>query len=485
MKYKILISIAVLIVVAIVAGLVLGGSQSDFDGPSPVVEAARLSPLSLHPSRFTIPISVPLETLGTLLEDTVPEKILGSDEIDYGIQMNWSITRSSFNVSQDNSNLMITSDLIGSAILKRRIVIEVQATVGAEGNGWFSMQPELSEDWKIIPNLTMGVNLSASEHRVFDLFTINLDKWLQPEMTKIVEQYTAYVESYVANSDVLERTAREEWTKLCRSMIVLDDPEMWLEIEPQSVGASQIRINNRQLLFQLEIDTDMRVSSIRTEPTCPFPEKLIIQPEKSGEFEINLLTEIGYDSLGTVLGDMVVGKSLGGGLPMIISEVALRPHGTSLLLELEVSAGTGGWLGRLSWLGTRARGRVYLFAKPHLSSDGQVISLREVELETGSRSAVLSVLGEAAEPWILDTLEGQTTFSLDTVSQQILERLNSSLAELSLEEISLDAKISDIQLTRLDVGPEYLRGVATLQGNAAVAIKEISLEGFRMNQPDH
>ena len=485
MKYTLLIGIAALIVFVAASAWFLAGSRSGFDAPPPVPETATLSPLSLQPSRFTIPISLALETLGTILDQSTPAKITGSGEIDYGIQMNWSITRSSFDVSQDNSHLIISNNLIGSATLTRRILVELQAVVSGEGNGWLRMQPELGEDWRINPNLTMGVDLSPSEHRIFDLFTIELDKWIQPRMTDVMETYALDLTSYVANNDVLELTAREQWMKLCHSVMVVDDPELWLEIQPQSIGASQIRIDDRHLQFQLEIDTEIRISSKRTEPTCPFPEKLIIQPEKTGQFHIVLLAEIDYATLATVLADMVVGRSLGGGLPLVISGVELRPHGTSLLLELEVSIGSGGWLGRLGWLRNRTNGRVYLFAKPHLSSDGQVVTLRDVELATGSRSVVFSALGEAAEPWILDTLDGQTTFSLDTVRQQILERLNSALAELSSEEIEVDGEISDIQLTRLDVGPEYLRGVATLEGRAAVAVKRISLEGVQAIQPDY
>ena len=142
------------------------------------------------------------------------------------------------------------------------------------------------------------------------------------------------------------------------------------------------------------------------------------------------------------------------------------------MLEVRVLIGPGGWLSKF---GT---GTVYVFAKPHLSTDGQVISLKQVELETTSRNAIVAALGEASEPWILEALEGRATFRLDPVREQLLERINTALDELSSGEIDVDAKINDIRLIRLDVGPEYLRGVATLDGKATVAVNEISFEAL-------
>ena len=161
------------------------------------------------------------------------------------------------------------------------------------------------------------------------------------------------------------------------------------------------------------------------------------------------------------------GEIRGEGFSVRIQKVGLRPHGRSLLLELGVSAKTTGWFEK------RIDGTVYLLAEPRLNSDEQTITLSGVELDTHSRSALVAVLGEAAEPRLLEAINERRILELDTVLKQLLNRANSAVGGLSSDDLDVDARIRKISLTRLEVGPEYLRGVAVARGSVRVSVREI------------
>ena len=466
MKYIVWTTIAIVVVAGI--ALIALSRQSSLNTPIPRRETAELSPLSVRLSKFAVPVSVPLQAFETILDRMAPKVMSGSDELDFGIQMNWSVSRAPFTISTDNGDVMISTELDGSATFTKKILIEAQSTLKLRGRAWLIMRPTINEEWRIVPDLEMNVEVFRSEHKIFNMIYLNLGEFIQPHITDFVNMTTEKLEAFVNQNDFLERSAREEWTKLCESVKISTDPDLWLEIVPKTVRTSQIRIEGKHLHFQLRIDTEIRVSSNGIQPTCRFPDQLIVQSSELDRIEIVLLAEIDYDTLALALSDVVTDETFADGLPVTFEKLAIHPHGGSLMLEIQVSIGSNGWLSKFG------NGTVYVSAMPDFSADGQVIFLKQIQLETTFENAIMSALGQASEARMLDLLEGQATFRLDSIRDQILARINTVLNELSSRKIEVDARIDNVRLIRLDVGPEYLRGVATLDGDAAVLVKEIS-----------
>ena len=312
MKYVIRISVAAVLVAGI-AWIYLG-RQSSLDPSVPITQKAELSPLSVELSSIAVPISIPVEAFQPVLEQMAPEKMSGSDELDFGIQMNWSVSRAPFTISQDNGNVIISTNLDGSVTLTKEILIEARTTINLQGRAVLTMRPRINEGWRIIPNLEMSAEIFRSEHEIFNLVSIDLSEFIQPHVAKIVDMAAANLERFVSESDLLERSARDEWMKLCRSVRVSTDPDLWLEIEPRAMRASQIRIEHGYLRFQIGIDTAMRTSSNETKPACQFPEQLIIESNQPNKIEIVLLAEIDYESLELALSEAVTGTDTGTGI---------------------------------------------------------------------------------------------------------------------------------------------------------------------------
>ena len=466
MKYIVWVTIAIVVVAGI--ALIALGRQSSLNTPIPSLETAELSPLSVKLSKFAIPVSVPLDAFETIIERMAPRVMSGSDELDFGIQMNWSVSRAPFTISTDNGDVMISTELDGSATFTKKILIEAHSTIKLRGRAWLIMRPTINEKWRIVPDLEMNVEVFRSEHKIFNLIYLNLSEFIQPHITDFVNVTAEKLETFINQNDFLERSAREEWMKLCQSVKISTNPDLWVDIEPKTVRASQIRIEREHLHSQLGIDAAIRVSSNEIQPTCRFPDQLTVQPNEPDRVEIVLLIEIDYDTLALALSDVVTDEAFGDGLPVTVQKLTIHPHGGSFMLEIQVSIRSNGWFRKFG------NGTVYVLAKPDLSVDGQVIFLKQVQLETTFENAIMSALGQASEARILDLLEGQATFRLDSIREQILGRINTVLNELSSRKIEVDARIDDIRLIRIDVGPEYLRGVATLDGDAAVLVKEIS-----------
>ena len=339
-----------LIVVAIAGVLVfvwriLSPSRFDPDAPSP--KAAQLAPLSVQQSRFNLPISVPIGTVEAALEQAAPRNMSGSEDGPYGTTIHWGISRGRLSMSSGNDVLSISSGVNGYLRFTRDLPLvgEARATFDVGGRVSVSARPRLSTDWHLSPNLSTHADINEAEHEVFNLFPLSVRSRMRPKLQDKVSELRDEFESRITGDDFLERAAMEEWSNLCRCVRVASDPEFWLEIKPVAAHAAQVRINSDNLRFQLGLDVETRVVTEQTQPNCPFPKHLILEEPKPGNIEILLPAEISYEALETALTNEVVGETFGEDVAVTIEAVSLRPHGSSLLLETNVSAKVSGWLG--------------------------------------------------------------------------------------------------------------------------------------------
>ena len=265
----------------------------------------------------------------------------------------------------------------------------------------------------------------------------------------------------------MERAAKREWDKLCRSVPFGSDSQLWLEIKPVTARAAQLQIDSDNIRFQLGLDAQTRVITEETQPDCPFPETLILEAPHPGHIEIMLLAEIDYATLEAILAKEVVGKTFGEDISVTVEAVKLRPHGDSLLLETMVAAKAAGWLG------TRAEGTLYLLAKPQLDAEAQTITLSGAALDTASRNALVDAMGEAFEPLLLRSLGNRMTLDLGPKHKELRARADAALDALSSGDVAVDGRVEDVRLSRLDIEREHLRLVAAARGSVTASVQTI------------
>ena len=474
---------AVLPIIAVLAGLIASCSPfgSDLDPEAPAPAPSELPPLPVRTSSFRLPVSVPISTLETLLEEVVPKSTSGSrSDVLWEIDIDrWRAARGSIALSGTTDGALdLRTDVQGAVTFGLDVpgsdflpgVEDLSATIEMRGLLSGTAKPALEPGWRVRPNLSGSVVLREAVHELFNRWEVSLRSVVQPEVNKEVRKKLRSLNRSISNNDYLETAARTAWAALCESVVLPLEPPHWLEVRPVEASAVQPRVDGASVHFLFGLEAETRIVPVApVEGECEFPEKLVLEDSSDGLSEIALPVEVSYEALQSALLGAVRGRTVGERVRVSVSDLRLRPYGRSLLLEVDLSARVGGWTG------ARGRGTLYLAAEPMLVAEEQVVRLSNLRLDTASRNVLVAALGESVEPVLLALFEGQKVLELDPAWSDLLEKANGALAELATEEVGVDGTLEDIRLIRLDVGPEALRAVVLATGRIRVAV-EASLQ---------
>ena len=116
---KIILGIAALGVI-LAAGIFLSENVSRFDAERPTPKTPALEPLAERLSRATIPVSVPIATVGEALERRTPKRESGLKKNALGerftqSELSWNLVRSDLQVSGRSGALSVATELSGEA----------------------------------------------------------------------------------------------------------------------------------------------------------------------------------------------------------------------------------------------------------------------------------------------------------------------------------------------------------------------------------
>lgn len=459
------------------AGMCLSENVSRFDAERPTLKTPALEPLAEHLSRATIPISVPIAALEEALERRTPKRKAGSLKDGLGAafarsELSWDLKRSDLQVSGRSGELNIATKLSGEARaagtlwLLRKIDFDSHGDVLASAS--LTAHPTLEPNWRISANLSeTRIEIQRANIPIRQIGDLDVREQIFPGIRITAKGLRTQLNRSVARSDFFRQAAKKGWRRLCGSTPLGADSELWLETKPVVARAAQVRIGHKNIHTVIGIEVKTRILTEQTHPECPFPKTLLVEKPKAGGFEVVMPAVIDYKTLKRTLAKEVVGKSLGKHVSVIIKEINIRPYAQRLLLETTVAVETP------LPSGTETRGTLYVLAEPELNAKSQTITLKDVALETDSQNVLLSMAGKAAEPLLIDTLSKLLPLDLGPELDELRERAGETLSALSSENISVSWKFRQIRLTRLDVGPEYLRLMLTAQGRLAATVRAI------------
>lgn len=462
---RILLAVAVLVLTIVVVGLFL--TRTSHLGPQQLgPKTSALPTLPLRSSQVTLPIALPISLVEQVLNETAPRSQSGeADDIDdiptISIDLTWEARRSNFRLSPETDGLRADTDIDGRVIFKGPF--GSTATVDLKGTIALRTQPSLGTDWYVHPNLSGSIHLDQATHDLFNRVTVSLRGEMTPRIQRQVDEYLRRAETRIRGDDRVRQEAMSIWTTLCRDVQVSTDPEVYVQLKPVSIRASQRpRVGNESITLQLGVDVETQSAATDRDFVCPFPESLVLEGPAPGGFELVLPTEVTYETLEAVLESEFRGMTFGETVAVTIDEVGVRPYGTAVLLESTVSVKVPGWFGR------RAKGTLYVVATPELDPSEERIKLTNVTLDSESEHVLTAAVGEISESWLSEAFENRTIVRLDSAYGRLRQRMNAALDQLGSADVDVQGTPVEIEVVDLDVGPEFIRVIGTVSGNVQV-----------------
>ena len=466
-----IIPVVVALVVLAAAGWAFLRTSARLEIPPPAARAAPLAPLDLPASTLAIPVSAPLEAIGGELNRTAPPSISGTQDGPLGSRLNWGVTRSPIAVTGVNDTLRISGDLNGNLSIESWAG---SAQVDLKARYRMDSRPRILRNWRLDPNLSVELSLDQATHRLFGRIDISLRRTVGPPLERALRAQLERLQTHIARDDSIERVAREFWTRLCTSVPIFPDPEIWLEIRPGGLSAGQVRVGAQTVSLTLALHARTSVGTRETTPQCVFPKRLEIgsAEPKNASIALWLPVEASYGALQDMLERSAVGHTFGDAWPVKLDAARLTPHGRSLLLEADLRPRAP------EWLSGRRKVSAFLAAEPVLDPEAATITLAGLSLDTASNHAAAAMLGELGERRFLASLGTPPAFDLSGWQEQLRQRANEALANLlnaSSNNVAVAAHLDDLRLARLDVGPDSVRAVGHARGTAQVTIETLSL----------
>ena len=354
--------------------------------PPPQVATTPLVPM-IRTSVVIAPIAVATATLRDAIEAAAPRDFSGKrqnvlPELLSKAELNWTMTRGALTVASRADALAVMTTINGTMRLNGQVGGQVAGQVGSisrsitgftgadvgqavqsivgkpfehraemRGNIVLLARPVLTSAWRLEPNLASQVGVADFSVPVSGA-VLNLGKDVKPMVDRAVAAQVATYANRIRNDDAIEKAARRQWGKMCRSISLKSQaagvPDLWLEIRPVRAFAAQPRVGADALNLVLGIQAETRVIPRETRPGCPFPAELEIVPAERGRLAIAMAIDLPFTDVSRLLEKQLVGKSFpdGGSGTATIESANLAGAGERLLLALRVR--------ETSWFGLSA-----------------------------------------------------------------------------------------------------------------------------------
>ncbi len=371
--------------------------------------------------------------------------------------------------------------LLGDDAAKRIGSVNIKAlNANAEikGNVVITSRPKLAAAWRLEPNLGAQVNLGDTNLSVAGA-RVNVPAQVKPVIDKTVGEQLNIVAERIRNDPIIERTARQEWAKACRSVPLQGPgatsslPLLWLELKPTRAIAAQPLVDGSAVTLTMGIAADTRITPTETRPDCPFPDKITIVPPTAGGVSIAVPVDLPFTELSKIVNEEISGKTFpedgSGPVDVTVKHAAIQAAGDRLLISLLVRAKE-----KASFLGLGAEATIHIWGNPVLDQSRQTLRLSNIELAVESEAAfgLLGAAARAVMPHLQGALAEKATVDLKPFANNAREKIAAAIADFqkSGDGVKVAADISNLTLADIAFDSKTLRIIAAAEGKMNVSV---------------
>ncbi len=361
---------------------------------------------------------------------------------------------------------------LATGVLNQNVQLRGQVNVTA--------RPALTANWRLEPNLTAQVALSDSALSLAGI-KINVANEAKPLIDRAVNEQMTALQDRLRNDPFMERSAREQWSKMCRSIPLGGGgtglPQLWLEMRPVRAAAAQPQVDTRNVTLTVGVQAETRIAATESKPDCPFPAALeLVPPMENGRLAIGVPIDLPFKDINTVLNAQLKGRHFpedgGAAVDAEVRSASIAAAGDKLLISLRVKARE-----KKSWFGFGADATVNIWGKPALDQKDQILRLTDltVAVETDAAFGLLNAAARAATPYLEQALADNAKIDLKPFAADALAKINVALTDFQKDAngVKVETSVGDLRLTGIDFDSNTLRVIAEAAGTARVTVNEL------------
>jgi hypothetical protein len=362
---------------------------------------------------------------------------------------------------------------IGSVNIK-----SLNANAEIKGNVIITSRPKLAAAWRIEPNLAAQVNLGDTNLSVAGA-RVNVPGQVKPLIDKAVGDQINAVGARIRSDPALERNARTQWAKACRSIPLQGTgatsslPALWLELRPTRAIAAQPRVDAAAVTLTLGIEAETRITAAQTKPDCPFPATISIIPPTPGGVSIGVPIDVPFTDINKIIEAQFAGRTFpedgSGSVDVTVKRATVAASGDRLLISLLVNARE-----KKSFFGFGGEANVHIWGKPVLDQAQQTLRLTDVRLAVESEAAfgLLGATARAAMPHLQKALADKATVDLKPFATNAQKKIAAAISDFQKNEdgVRVAAEITSLRLADIAFDSKTLRVIAEAAGTINVYV---------------
>ena len=492
------------------------------DSGLPDALAIMKPPPALQPvtraSHVIAPVAVSLAAIGHSLDTATPREFAGKNDNPVTqllgqAEIGLTVSRGTMYATGQSNTLTITTPINGSIRITGQIGNAAGKVVGGiggalggligggnvgkqidslatktldqrtdfRGNVIVTSRPQLTSAWRIEPNLAGRLDFGDIGANVAGI-KVNLGNEIKSVLDPVVSNQITALQSRLRSDPAIERAAREQWVKMCRSIPLGGGktglPPLWLEMRPVRAAAAQPQVDARNVTITVGVQAETRILPNETRPTCPFPAQLeLVPPMQDGVLAVGVPIDMPFTELNKLLEAQLKGRHFpddgSGPIDVEVLRARLSASGERLLISLRVKARE-----KKSWFGFGTEATVHVWGKPALDQQNQILRLTDISLAVESEAAfgLLGTAARAAMPYVQKALAEKAAIDLKPFADDARTKIAAALADFQhagSNGVRVDAAVTGLRLTGIEFDARTLRVIAEANGTVKVAVTQL------------
>jgi hypothetical protein len=304
---------------------------------------------------------------------------------------------------------------------------EASATIEAEA------RPELTHDWSLDLNFSDGFHWS--EPPVLHVLgrEIPLSNYAEPRIRTQLAHVRERALAAARRLDLHEKAATA-WRHAFEPIELSENPQVWLQVTPQSAAFAGVRADSRVLSGSLELSGSAQTFVGQRPPavTATALPPLGHDVSQPGSFDVILPVRIGYDLLKDKITQAIAAMPVAG---MSIKDVDVYPSSGKLVVALRVAKASDTDTGAGQW--------VYLTGAVQVDADGHAVRLSDLGVTVGDE-AVAAVINP-----LVTQLRDKLSVDYGVAYENLLNAANAKLTRPLKDGFRMEGHLSSAKLEKL------------------------------------
>jgi hypothetical protein len=458
-KYRALVTIAAVVVLAGVAGAVamsIWGNVKVVPKPPGGKEPPPLPTTTV--SHLSLTLDASISAIAALLEKVVPARFPLEEDFNVPIfnrvhasAEGGGLARSPIALQVDaaHKRVQVKNSVSGRIRVKNSDAAFIKANAAADVSGSIdgSFSPEVLKDWRVDPHLQLSIGVGGVLH---------LGAFGNKDITGLISAKVAEVRARIEDelkkklARELDRRADAErlWNGMNSIHKVWDQPPVWVRITPKQATYAQMTYGKDSLQCGASLEMEARVFVQRDAPNVlksQFPD-LAIADKTSDDFDLLLPFEVSYGAINDQLRLLLCGREfdLAGAGSVSLTKATIEPYGSGILVIAEFK-GKRGWF-------KSASGTLYIVGEPVFDAAKATLRLDNLKYTVETEDVLREVAEWLWHSTLLAEMQKVAVVQLSEEMKKAKETANEQVKKLLAQlpkEVTANVKVADVRVERL------------------------------------